>query len=306
MRSTHPSSRPTTSAASTPTRWMRDVAYRIGRAFPTCSRASRATGVELGSASGATCGSRPPSWRSATPRASDEGATCRRGHGGHRDALFHGRLAGAGGRADVHGVAQPEGLHGREARPQRRAAAVGRRGHRRDPRHRDRRRARAAGRRAGRAGAGGRRTGLSGARPCASSTRHGPTDERGAGRGERHGGPGGRPDARHPADRAAADLLGTGREVPGPRAEPAAAGEPPVHREAGPVRGRGAGHRLGRRRRPLLLHRRHGPVRGRRLPHRAPRRVDPRQGARGARSSTTCGPAGPCETSWSAAAGRPR
>ena len=38
-------------------------------------------------------------------------------------------------------------------------------------------------------------------------------------------------------------------------------------------------HRLGRRRRPLLLHRRHRPLRRRRLPHRAARRVGPREAA---------------------------
>ena len=53
------------------------------------------------------------------------------------------------------------------------------------------------------------------------------------------------------------DLLGAGRRVPRPRAEPAAAGEPRVHHRQGASRGRRPRHRLGRRRRPLLLHRRH-------------------------------------------------
>ena len=43
--------------------------------------------------------------------------------------------------------------------------------------------------------------------------------------------------------------------------------------------GRGSRHRVGRRRRPLLLHRRHGRVRGRRLPHRAAGPVDARERA---------------------------
>ena len=60
-----------------------------------------------------------------------------------------------------------------------------------------------------------------------------------------------------------------GRRVPRPRAQPAARGEPPRDRRARALRGRGPGHRLGRRRRPLLLHRRHRRVRGRRLPDRA-------------------------------------
>ena len=46
-----------------------------------------------------------------------------------------------------------------------------------------------------------------------------------------------------------------------------------VHHRQGHRGGRRPRHRLGRRRRPLLLHRRHGRVRRRRLPHRAARRV---------------------------------
>ena len=53
-----------------------------------------------------------------------------------------------------------------------------------------------------------------------------------------------------------------------------------LRRREGAGRGRRARHRLGRRRRPLLLHRRHRRVRGRRLPDRAAGRVDPREGAR--------------------------
>ena len=47
--------------------------------------------------------------------------------------------------------------------------------------------------------------------------------------------------------------------LPRPRAQPAAGGEPPLHHRQGPRGGRRPRHRLGRRRRPLLLHRRHGP-----------------------------------------------
>ena len=98
------------------------------------------------------------------------------------------------------------------------------------------------------------------------------------------------------------DLLGARRRVPRPRAEPAAAGEPALRDRQGPQRGRRPRHRLGRRRRPLLLHRRRRRVRRRRLrlraarPRRAgeaPRRGDPlrrallargaRHGARGRR-----------------------
>ena len=46
-------------------------------------------------------------------------------------------------------------------------------------------------------------------------------------------------------------------DVPRPRAQPAARGEPPLHRRQGPRDRRRPRHRVGRRRRPLLLHRRH-------------------------------------------------
>ena len=51
----------------------------------------------------------------------------RRRHGRHRDALLARRLAGARRRPDVHRLAQPEGVHGRQARRARRRRAVGRR-----------------------------------------------------------------------------------------------------------------------------------------------------------------------------------
>ena len=66
------------------------------------------------------------------------------------------------------------------------------------------------------------------------------------------------------------------RALPQPRAQPAARGEPPLHHGAGAQRGRRSRHRLGRRRRPLLLHRRHRRVRPRRPDHRADRADDAR------------------------------
>ena len=66
-----------------------------------------------------------------------------------------------------------------------------------------------------------------------------------------------------------AAVLRDRRPFPEPRGQPAHRGEPPRHRRA---RGRREGrhrHRLGRRRRPLLLHRRHRRVRLRRLRHGA-------------------------------------
>ena len=75
-------------------------------------------------------------------------------------------------------------------------------------------------------------------------------------------------------------LLRAGRHLPEPRAEPAAAREPRVHRPQDARGGRRPRRRLRRRRRPLLLRRRHRRVRPRRLRDRAARRVDPREGAR--------------------------
>ena len=69
-------------------------------------------------------------------------------------------------------------------------------------------------------------------------------------------------------------------EFPGHEPNPLLRGEPQAdHRHGARARGR-AGHRLGRRRGPLLLHRRPGRVRAGRLPHRAAGGGDPRQGAR--------------------------
>ena len=50
------------------------------------------------------------------------------GQVGQRDALLAGRLARPRRRADVHRLAQPQGLHRREARPRGRPGAVGRLG----------------------------------------------------------------------------------------------------------------------------------------------------------------------------------
>ena len=69
------------------------------------------------------------------------------------------------------------------------------------------------------------------------------------------------------------------RDVPEPRAEPAAARESRVHRPEDPRGERGSRRRVRRRRRPLLLRRRDGRVRPRRLRHRAPCALDPREAA---------------------------
>ena len=93
---------------------------------------------------------------------------------------------------------------------------------------------------------------------------------------------------------------------PAPPAEPAARGEPRVHRRQGARGGRRPRHRLGRRRRPLLLRRRRGRVRAGRLhdgaarrgrAREAPGRHDPLRPARlagGARHDRALPAAGPC------------
>ena len=94
-------------------------------------------------------------------------------------------------------------------------------------------------------------------------------------------GPDGRPDPRLAAARAGRSSTGSPNgEFPDHEPNPLLEENRKVRHREGALGGRRPGHRLGRRRRPLLLHRRHRQVRGRRLPHRAPGGVDPGQGAR--------------------------
>ena len=79
--------------------------------------------------------------------------------------------------------------------------------------------------------------------------------------------------------RGSALLLRAGRLVPEPRAEPAPAREPRVHRPQDARGRRRPRGRVRRRRRPLLLRRRHGRVRPRRLRDRPLRRERAREGA---------------------------
>ena len=117
---------------------------------------------------------------------------------------------------------------------------------------------------------------------CGSSTAaRGQAAEGRRRRRQRHGRADGRAAARASRPRPDRDLLDAGRQLPRPRAQPAAAREPRVHHRPRCVEpGRRPGHRLGRRRRPLLLHRRHRRVRGRRLPDGAAGRVAARARAR--------------------------
>ena len=80
--------------------------------------------------------------------------------------------------------------------------------------------------------------------------------------------------ALHRADDA---VLRGRRDVPEPRSQSAHRREPPRHRRARHAGEGGHRHRLGRRRRPLLLHRRHRRVHRRRLRHGAARRGVPAQ-----------------------------
>ena len=102
---------------------------------------------------------------------------------------------------------------------------------------------------------------------------------------------------------AVALLLRAGRHLPEPRAEPAAAREPRVHRREDARGGRRLRGRVRRRRRPLLLRRRHGGVRARRLHHGAARRGRCSRRSPARRSSTTSARAGRCRETIERAGG---
>ena len=166
---------------------------------------------------------------------------------------------GPGRRPDVHRLAQPQGLHRRQAGQAGLDRPVGRLGHRRAARDRGRGRARPAGvdepgtRERADVAHEFRQAALSWIDPVGAAP-----DEGGARRRQRHGRRDGRPAAR-PTCRwtRCATYWEPDGEFPGHEPNPLLRGEPPVHRRQGARVGRRAGHRLGRRRRPLLLHRRH-------------------------------------------------
>ena len=114
-----------------------DVAEQVGRAFARVLAGLRGkqTG-ELRVGLGRDMRLSAPELAGALPRGhGGRGrARARRRDGRHGDALLPRRLARARRRADVHRLAQPEGLHGRQAGARGRAGAVRRHGHRRDPR----------------------------------------------------------------------------------------------------------------------------------------------------------------------------
>ncbi len=175
------------------------------------------------------------------------------GQVGHGDALFPRRLARPRRRVDVHRLAQPEGLHRRQARQARRDRTLRRRGHRRRQGARAERHGRGAWWRQRRAGTDLRRL------PAAGDGLHRPVHDQAAeGRGrrrQRHGRPDGRPAARAARPRLRHRLLGAEWRVSRPRAESAAAREPRVHHVRGQAPGCRPRDRVGWRRRSLLLHR---------------------------------------------------
>ena len=121
------SSRPTTSAGCTATRSTATSPSRsaapLRRSWPT-SRASRPPELRVGLGRDMRLGA-PELAERYRDRARRRGRPRdRRRDGGHGDALLPRRLARARRRADVHRLAQPQGLHGRQARPAGRLAAV--------------------------------------------------------------------------------------------------------------------------------------------------------------------------------------
>ena len=117
--------RPVRRARSTATSPRRSAAP--SRACSPASPASRPP--SCASASGATCACPRPSWPARYRDGHDRRgrARARRRAGRHGDALFPRRLARPRRRADVHRLAQPRGVHGREAGRARRGRAVRRR-----------------------------------------------------------------------------------------------------------------------------------------------------------------------------------
>ena len=156
----------------------------------------------------------------------------RRRPGRHRDALLPRRLARPRRRADVHRLAQPQGLH---RAPSSSSAARSRcRATRASATSATRSRTGlgdAPGRRLGRGGRDLRR--VPGGRAQVHRPRRGQAAEGRRRRRQRHGRPDGRAAARAPRPRPRRGLLDARRQLPRPRAQPAAAREPRVHHARG-------------------------------------------------------------------------
>ncbi len=222
------------------------------------------------------------------------------GPGRQRDALLPRRLARARRRPDVHRLAQPEGVHGCEARARGRDRPVGRGRH---PGHPPGAGRRSAARRepSPARSRGSTSTRSSKPRRCGSSTATRSVRRRRRLRvvvdgGNGMAGPMVGPLLESLGPRARRDLLDPRRQLPRPRAQPAAAREQALHHRAGARRARRPRDRLGRRRRPLLLHRRR---RASSWPATSSRRCSPSRccaGTPARRSSTTSAPRAPSPT----------
>ena len=178
-------------------------------------------------------------------------------------------------RADLHRLAQPQGYTGAKLVARGRDRRCRASGHRATCGARSRRaRPRAA------AAVSGARGGRAVREFRAACIRFIDPDDRSrapaavvARRRQRDGRADGRPAARATGPRPRRDLLDARRQVPRPRAEPAARRRTATSSSSKVAERAPNRDRLGRRRRPLLLHRRHGRVHRRRLHDRAARRA---------------------------------
>ena len=262
-----------------------DVAEAVGRGVRARARrpVRQGRGRAARSASAATCACTAPelAGRYRDGMVAEGAHVARRRAGRHRDALLPRRLARPRRRADVHRLAQPEGLHRARSwssAARSRSPATAGIGEIRDA---DRGRAR----RTPRAAAPARRS------TSATTFREAALEFIDAAAIEPlkvvvDGGNG----MAGPMVGPLLEQLGARRSwrptgcptATSPTTSPTRCWRRTAEFIIDKVRrgGRRPRHRLGRRRRPLLLHRRHGRVRRRRLPHRAAGRVDPREAAR--------------------------
>ena len=227
------SSRPTTCAGSTRPSSTRTARARSGA--PTSSSSSRS-----GSRSGGTCASRRRRWRRRRSRAPrPPGAdVVDIGLVGTEMLYFAVGAPRARRRHPGHRLAQPEGVHGDEDRPPRRAARRRRLGPAGHPRPSHVRVARPQDQVPGTGPGGGCLSGLRRQGPVLRRPRRDPAAARRDRRGERDGRRDAAARARAAPDRRRPLLLRARRHVPEPRAEPAAPREPRVRDRQG-ARGRG-------------------------------------------------------------------
>ena len=210
------------------------MAYRIGRAFPQVLSSSRAPRRPAAGRSDATCGFPHRRWPSATWRGSRTRARrARRRARGHRGALLDGRGARARRRLMCTASHNPKAYTG--AKLVRAGLALSGDSGIAELRRDAGRRSRPARPTSRRDRARGRRGRLPARRPSATSTRRASAASRRRRRRQRDGGPMVGPLLDLPIEQVR--TYWSPRQVPGPRAEPAAPGEPPLHRRQGAVEG---------------------------------------------------------------------